>query len=54
MLPDVVQQLSRTIWQPQRLHQSLVISESDRNAMMVDIKPREYVVLARHKYWRVN
>jgi hypothetical protein len=54
MLPHIAQQLARTIGQPQRLHQSLVIGEGDRNAMMVDIKPREHVVLARHKYWSVN
>src|SRR5262245_13639533 len=54
VLPYIVQQLSRTIWQPQRLHQSLVIGESGGDAMMVDIEPREHVVVARHKYLSVN
>jgi hypothetical protein len=54
MLPHIVQQLTRTIWQPQRLDQSIVIGESGGNAMMVQIKPGENVILARHKYLSVN
>src|SRR5437763_1191262 len=54
VLLHIVQQLPRTIWQPQRLHQSLVISESGGDAMMVYIKSAEHVVVARHKCLRVN
>src|SRR5215471_12073038 len=54
VFPNIVQQLSRTIWQPQRLHQSLVIGESGGNAMMVHIESGEYVIFARYKYLRIN
>src|SRR5439155_16254117 len=54
MLPHIVQQLARTIWQTQRLHQSIVIGESGGNAMMVHIESGEHLVVARHKYLRVN
>ena len=54
VLPYIVQQLARTIWQPQRLHQSLVIGESGGDAMMVYIKSGENVIVARHKYLWVN
>src|SRR5207249_3792660 len=38
----------------QRLHQSMVIGESGGNAMMVHIEPGEHLVVARHKYLKVN
>lgn len=56
MLPDIAQQLARTIRQSQRLHQSVVIGECGGDAMMVDIEPGETLVVARDQfeYLRVN
>ena len=54
LFPHKVQQLARTIGQPQRLQQSLVIGDSRGDAMMVDIEPHEHLVIARHKHLRVN
>jgi hypothetical protein len=49
MLSHIAQQLSRTIGKTHRPQQSFVIAKTHRDAMLVDIEPRENFVVARNE-----